>query len=369
MAADRGRRPGGRRRGDARAGLTPERSGTPAGIVCAGCWLVDHNKSIARWPAEETLTEIVDARMDGGGPAHNVAMDLARLGGARGAPFPVWAMGVVGDDAAGEFLLKACRERGVDAGHLRVLPGVPTSYTDVMTDRASGKRTFFHFQGANALLAPDDCDFAGLPARILHLGAPGVHRRLDQPAGGDASGWVTVLRRAREAGLETNLEMVSAAPDLIRTLVLPCLPLLDSLIVNEYEAAALTGIELAAGGAVSVDRAQAAARAMLDAGVRELAVIHFPAGCVAATRDGRVVARPSLRVPADTVQGANGAGDAFVAGVLYGLHESWPLERSLDLGSCAAASALGSVSTTGSVGSVSECLALAERWGWREPGR
>ena len=34
---------------------------------------------------------------------------------------------------------------------------------------------------------------------------------------------------------------------------------------------------------------------------------------------------------------------------------------------CAAASALRSISTTSSVGTVAECLALAEQWGWRQP--
>ena len=333
-----------------------------AGIVCAGCWLVDQNKTITHWPAEETLTHVVETRLDGGGPAHNVAMDLARLG----ATFPIWGMGVVGRDAAGRMLLDACRERGVDATHIRTVDGVPTSFTDVMTVAATGKRTFFHHQGANALLRPDDFVFSGTPARVLHLGAPGVHRGLDQPSGDDANGWVAVLRRAREAGLHTNLEMVSGEPARMRELVAPCLPHLDSLIVNDYEAAALTGLDVVTGGAASPKAAREAARAILRAGVGQLVVIHFPAGCVAATADGRSVARPSLRVPPDFVRGANGAGDAFVAGVLYGVHESWALDDSLDLGLCAAASALGALSTTGAVRKVAECLALAERWGWRE---
>ncbi len=174
-----------------------------------------------------------------------------------------------------------------------------------------------------------------------------------------------MLRRAREAGFRTNLEMVSAAPAAIQALVRPCLTHLDTLIVNDYEAAALTDLEVVADGRPSAETARAAARQILDEGVREAVIIHFPAGSVAAARDGRVIARPSLQVPSDAVQGTNGAGDAFVAGVLYGLHETWPLEESLDLGSCAAASALGSVSTTASVGTIAECLALASRWGWR----
>ncbi len=289
------------------------------------------------WPAEETLTQVLASRTDGGGPAHNVAMDLARLG----APFPIWGMGAVGDDAAGRLLLDSCRARGVDASQLRTVAGAPTSYTDVMTVEATGKRTFFHLQGANALLRPDDFDFARTPARILHLGAPGVHRGLDQPSGDDANGWVTVLRRARRAGLETNLEMVSGPPAEMRALVEPCLPHLDSLIVNDYEAAALTGQEVVSGGRTAARAARAAAVAILARGVRERVIVHFPEGCVAATADGRIVERPSLRVPPEFVRGANGAGDAFVAGVLYGVHEGWALDESLVLGLCAAAVGAG----------------------------
>ena len=333
------------------------------GIICGGCWLVDHNNSISHWPEQETLTEIVARELQGGGPAHNMAIDLARLD----PEFPVWAMGVVGNDDAGRLLLAACAEHGIDHGALRVLDGVGTSHTDVMTVRSTGKRTFFHHQGANALLSPEDFDFSNTQARILHLGAPGIHARMDKPYESDPNGWVTVLRRARAAGLRTNLEMISGAPEEIRRLVLPCLPHLDSLIINDYEAGVLTGIDVVSAGVTSAGAARRAAVALLVSGPLELVAIHFPGGCIAATRDGDVYAKPSLEVPAEAVKGGNGAGDAFAAGLLYGLHEGWPINEGLSLALCAAASALRSVSTTATVGSIAECLALAETWGWRTP--
>jgi sugar/nucleoside kinase (ribokinase family) len=333
------------------------------GILCAGCWLVDHNNSISHWPEQETLTQIVACELQGGGPAHNMAIDLARLDSG----FPVWAAGVVGNDDAGRFLIAACDERGIDRIALHVLDGVGTSHTDVMTVRSTGKRTFFHHQGANALLSPEHFDFTHTTARILHLGAPGIHARMDAPYEADANGWVTVLRRAGAAGLRTNLEMVSGPPDEMRRLVTPCLPFLDTLIINDYEAGVLTSIDVVSGGVTSPGAARRAAVALLVSGPLELVVIHFPGGCIAATRDGEVFAKPSLDVPADAIKGANGAGDAFAAGVLYAIHEGWPISESLSLGVCAAASALRSVSTTSSVGSVAECLALAQTWGWRSP--
>jgi len=331
------------------------------GIVCGGCWLVDHNNLISHWPEQETLTQIVAREIEGGGPAHNVALDLARLD----PDFPVWAAGVVGNDDGGRFLAAACAARGIDTSGLRVLDGVCTSHTDVMTVGATGKRTFFHHQGANALLSPEHFDFTDSKARLLHLGAPGIHARMDALGEGDPNGWVTVLRRARATGLRTNLEMISGSPEEIRRLVLPCLPHLDSLIINDFEAGILTGIDVVSAGVTSTGAARRAAVALLVKGPLELVAIHFPGGCVAATRDGDVFARPSLQVPPEAIKGANGAGDAFAAGVLYGLHESWPVDECLTLGLCAAAAALRSLSTTGAVVSAAECRALADAWGWR----
>lgn len=333
-----------------------------SGILCAGCWLVDNDKTISHWPAEETLTNITEYRIHGGGPAHNVAMDLSRLGAA----FPLWGIGMVGDDEAGRFLLDSCKTAKINAEQIHVLAGACTSQTDVMTDETSGKRTFFHLQGANALLGPEHFDCSATSARILHLGAPGIHRTLDQPGAAYANGWAAVLDQARQAGLKTNLELVSGPPAEIRRLAMPCLPHLDTLIINDYEATAMTGHVVVQDGRVSKTEAIKAARLLLGQGVRELVVVHYPEGCVAMSRDGQSLMQPSLQVPRESIKGANGAGDAFAAGVLYGLHEEWPLQDVLVLGHCAAASALRSVSATGSVGTASQCLALARQWGWRD---
>ncbi len=73
-------------------------------------------------------------------------------------------------------------------------------------------------------------------ARIAHLGLPGVHEILDVPWKDEASGWIAVLRKARAAGLKTNMELVSLDPELIRAVTLPLLPWLDTLICNDHEA-------------------------------------------------------------------------------------------------------------------------------------
>ncbi|MGB3579770.1 MAG: PfkB family carbohydrate kinase, partial [Roseiarcus sp.] len=95
------------------------------------------------------------------------------------------------------------------------------------------------------------------------------------------------------------------------------------------------------------------------------AAAHFPEGAVVGGRDGSRVVLGSVAVPASAIVGANGAGDAFAAGMLYGLHEQWPIGKCLELGHACAAASMRAVSTTGGVATVAECLALAKQWGFR----
>lgn len=332
------------------------------GVVCGGSWCVDRNYIIDRWPEEESLAEILAEELQGGGSGTNMSVDLKKLG----APFPVEAIGLVGEDSDGRFLIDLCDRMAIDRAQLHISPHLATSVTEVMSVKATGRRTFFYRAGAHAVIGPDHFDFGRTNAAILHLGLPGVHKRLDAPFEGDPSGWVTVLKRARAAGLKTNIEMVSIAPERIAAIGRPLLAHLDLVVVNDVEAGAVAGMATILDGRTDADACVTAARAILERGIAELVIVHFPFGAVAAARDGAVVKKPSVRVPPEAVAGTNGAGDAFAAGIVFGIHEGWPLDRSLALAHASAAASLRSVTTNGAVEDWRECLRIADRWGWRE---
>jgi sugar/nucleoside kinase (ribokinase family) len=84
------------------------------------------------------------------------------------------------------------------------------------------------------------------------------------------------------------------------------------------------------------------------------------------TRAGTVTRQTSVNVPQSAIKGSNGAGDAFAAGMLFGIHEGWPLAECLRLAGATAAASLRSVTTNGAVENWRACLQLAETWGWRE---
>src|SRR5206468_6832236 len=120
-------------------------------------------------------------------------------------------------------------------------------------------------------------------------------------------------------------------------------------------------------GQLDTVRLRHAAGAMLQQGVRELVVIHFPEGAFARTRKGEDFWQPSLKLPANYIAGTAGAGDAFCAGVLLGLHEGWDLQRCLEAGVCAAAASLSEPSCTAGMKPLAACLALAKKYKYRPP--
>ena len=106
----------------------------------------------------------------------------------------------------------------------------------------------------------------------------------------------------------------------------PCLPHLDFLIVNDFEIGALAGVATRrADGSTDVAAVGRAIGEALERGAMTWVVAHFPEGAVAGGRDGTRVALGSVAMPANAVAGVNGAGDAFAAGMIYGLHEDWPI--------------------------------------------
>jgi sugar/nucleoside kinase (ribokinase family) len=331
------------------------------GVATAGTWCVDYNKSIAEWPLEDTSNEVVAVDRQGGGSACNMAIDLKRLD----PDFPVETMGVVGDDDDARFLLAQCDGHGIERSGLARLPGGATMSVDAFNVLATGRRTHFFHQGVAAIMSPAHFDFSRSRARFLHLGLPGAHARMDAPWREDANGWVATLRAARAQGLATNLELMSTSPAKLAALARPCLPHLDLLIVNDFEIGALAGMETRGANGPLPQAIAGALETAMALGAMELAVAHFPEGAIAATREGGRFAVGSLALPREALVGVNGAGDAFAAGLLYAVHEGWPIEAGLRLAHACAAASTRAVSTTAGVASVAECLALAEKWGLR----
>jgi sugar/nucleoside kinase (ribokinase family) len=345
--------------------LTPSTShSTRAGIASGGNWIVDWVKTVDRLPGRGMLGNVQSqARSTGGAPA-NVLMDLARLQ----FPFPLTAAGVVGNDSDGAFLRETARSHGIDVAALAVTREAPTSYTDVMAEQGSGDRSFFHCRGANALFGPEHVNVASLTCRIFHLGYLLLLDRMDQPHVQHGTVAAAFLKALQAAGIKTSVDVVSEESDRFRTLVPPALRYTDYLILNEVEAARAVGRTVR----TPEGRLDGAALAgvvdeLYRFGDMELVAVHMPEGVYLRDRAGQRTSLGSFLLPEGFLKGALGAGDAFCAGMLYGLHEGWAPGRCAELGICCATACLADPTATGGMAPLDEALRFAERFPRRPP--
>lgn len=332
------------------------------GIMAGGNWIIDQVKIIDVYPQPEQLGNIRSQSEGTGGAAYNVLMSLAK----SGTPFPLFAAGMVGKDGLGQRILEDCRQHRIDTHHLNATNKAPTSYTDVMTEQKDGRRTFFHARGANALWRGADLDFTKVKPRVFHLGYLLLLDALDEPDPRMGTKAAKLLALAQAAGVKTSVDVVSEDSDRFARLVNPALKHVDFCILNEIEAGKTTGFKIRQpNGQLDTVALRHAAGALLQQGVRELVVIHFAEGAFARTRKGEDFWQASLKLPPDYIAGTAGAGDAFCAGVLLGLHEGWEMPRCLLTGVCIAAASLSDPTCTAGVKSLKTSLALARKFKFR----
>jgi len=334
-----------------------------SGLLAGGNWIVDQVKLIDVYPQPEQLANIHSQSRGTGGAPYNVLVDLARLG----APFPLIAAGLVGNDRLGEWILQDCQSQKIDCRYLRKAAAA-TSYTDVMTEAKGGRRTFFHNRGANALWTGEELNFVKIRVRIFHLGYLLLLDALDAPDRRLGTKAAALLAAAQAAGIRTSVDVVSEDSDRFSRVVTPALKHVDYCILNEIEAGKTAGFKIRQpDGRLDTVALRHAAGALLQLGVRELVAIHFPEGGFARTRKGEDFWQPSLNLPAKYIAGSAGAGDAFCAGLLFGLHEGWELQRCLKTAVCVAAASLSDPTCTGGVRTVSEALELGRKYRFRRP--
>ena len=330
------------------------------GICVAGNLVVDITYPIERWPRQSELTTITEGiTRSVGGAVCNVVTDLVRMDKS----LPLSALGVIGQDAEGDFILEQLgKYRNVDLSLLGRKGA--TSFTAVMSDNRTKARTFFQYRGANALFDESFIDWEKIDAELLHVGYILLLDALDQEDAEYGTKMARLLAEARRRGLKTSIDVVTETGDRFQTLVPPALRYTDYCVINELEAQQITGVPLRdESEKLYPENMKEALEQMKELGVSTWAVIHCPEGGYGLDEENRYVSLPSLRLPEGYIKGTVGAGDAFCAGVLYGAQKRWALPESIRLGTCAAAASLSEPGASEGVGTAEEVLKLWDRFG------
>jgi len=328
------------------------------GILAAGNWIVDHVKVIDTYPDQDALSFILDHSKSNGGGPYNLLKDFVSLG----VDFPLRASGLVGDDDDGNWIIKDCLDSGIDASGLIKTNLASTSYTDAMSVLSTGRRTFFHHEGANALFDEKSVNLSVGGNKYFYLGYLLLLESLDEVRENGRTGASELLSKASNSGFINIVDLVSAQLGDYKSVILPSLPEIDVLFLNEFEAGSLLGSEVKDSDLRSLLNA---AQSVLDMGVRHFVVLHSSSGAVAVSSSGDTAFGGSVKLPNEMIKGAAGAGDAFAAGFIMAMDKSETLNECIRYGVCSAASCLLDATTSGGVMLIDDCLNLGEEHGFR----
>ena len=277
-------------------------------VAVVGSLNADYTVAVERLPQPGETVEGGDLTLLPGGKSSNQAAQAALLGAN------VTMCGLVGGDANGDFLLDELAKTGADTSLVGRVPG--SSGTAFITVDAHAENTIVYVPGANGRLDVDyvrSCADELSKARVMGL-------CLETPV-------PTVQEAARighEAGATVLLNCSPLPEDLPEELV----SYVDVLLVNETEAAQLTGL-LTDDACDPEDLRQG----MSDLGFSQVIVTLGSEGSMVLEPSGITHVNSVPVEAADTT----GCGDSFMGAVLAGLAAGATLPDAATLGSCAAA--------------------------------
>ncbi|MEM6712207.1 MAG: sugar kinase, partial [Pseudomonadota bacterium] len=229
----------------------------------------------------------------------------------------VQAIGGVGEDLMGDWVLRRFADFGVDTGLMQRVAEMTTS-SSIVTTRPDGQRPALHKRGATAgfYVSDDQLDQA-LDTKIFHIGGVGLMDAMDKGRNAE------LLGEAKKRGITTTLDVFASTPDDL-PLVRPLLEHTDYFMPSEEEAIALSGL---------TDYEEIASF-LLDQGVGAVILTLGADGAIYRDRQGQRIDLPAYQID---VVCTCGCGDCFNAGFATGLHLGALIEDCIRFGQAASA--------------------------------
>lgn len=334
-------------------------TGEKKGIAIAGNMLLDVVKNIERYPSVGMLVEVSDISYAVGGCVPNTSIDLAKIDSS----IPISAIGKVGTDENGRFVLSKLQQNGVDVSKVSFSTHTPTGFCDVMSI-PSGERTFFHKKGANAEFSPKDVDLDSLNCSHLHIGYILLLDMFDAEDKTYGTVMARFLRDVQKRGIKTSVDVVSSSEADFGKKIIPALKYCNYVIINELECCAIWGLEARTpSGALNRQNLELAMKKTVDAGVKDRVIVHCKELSFIMDSKYNLITVPSLKIPPEEIKGTVGAGDAFCAGCIYGIYNGMSDRQILEFASSAAACNLFAANSVDGMRSKGEILKIAEKYG------
>lgn len=212
----------------------------------------------------------------------------------------VQAVGGVGPDDMGHWVLEKLKSFDIDIQNMECCPDFTTS-SSIVTTRPDGARPALHKKGATGgFYITDQQVDRVIDTKILHVGGVGLMDAMDK-------GRTTeIMKAAKDKGCITTLDVFASTKDDL-ALIEPLLPHTDYFMPSEEEAMALSGLT----------NFNQIADYLLDKGTNCVILTLGEQGAMYTHRSGMHFKIPAFDVD---VVCTCGCGDCFNAGFATGLH-------------------------------------------------
>ena len=273
-------------------------------VVGFGTNAIDHLICVPEYPAFDSKVKLTGYSKQAGGEVASTLVGLQRLGMATAYA------GRFGDDEEGTFGLQTLIDEGVDISYAEVVQGAATQTAFIIIEERTGERTIIWNRDNRLSYQASDAPLAAAAwGKVLHITPH------------DTEAAIEMAKAAKKHGAIVSIDIDNTFEGIDGLL-----PLVDIFTASAAFPAKFTGL------------------ADDEKAMREI-VARFGCGVVGITRgrEGSIflcqdtfIETQGFEVP-DGCKDTTGAGDAFRAGLLYGLLTGESLEDSAQIANAVAA--------------------------------
>lgn len=286
-------------------------------VLCIGDLVADLIVPIRELPLHAEMHQLANERLFVAGGSSNFLIVASRLG------LEAQAVGAVGDDWLGKFVVEQLRDEAVGVGYIHFVRDATTTLSIELVD-ANSQHVFVGALGSGQGIgnsSDNDDVFLGSEAVFCTSYALGEHS-LFIPASS-----LQILERAHEQGIPTFFDLGPAAFVVDREIIERAISLSTAVLTTQDELLTWTG---------ATNNLQAAAE-VLRLGP-EITVIKLGSrGCMIVSANEKI----SVEGFEVSVRDTAGAGDAFAAAFVYGYLRKYSLAQA-----GAIANATGAITVT-----------------------
>jgi sulfofructose kinase len=273
----------------------------PFDVVGMGLNSVDFLTVVPEFPTPNSKMKMLQFSKQGGGQVATALVALSRWG------VKTKYIGKLGDDELGQFSLHSIRQEGVDVSSVTIERNATNQFATILVDGKTGDRTILWNRDDRLMYREGELRKEEVCCgKLLHLDGHDIHAAIQ------------CARWAKEEGIFTVVDL-----DKVEPLTSELIKEIDFLVTSSRFPGLYTGIS---------DREKAFLE--LQKQTRGFVCTTLGHSGAMAWVDGEIFYAEGFNIKAvDTT----GAGDVFHGGFIYGLLQSWEVEKMLRFANAVAA--------------------------------